>query len=88
MSSDKSQMVEKLLSVAYGEVEGSKPGEKELAFISSVYDFLNRQSTYLSDTKISNKLLKITNKAIEDSSKKNEAVNKKPKKDKKKGKKK
>mmetsp|Transcript_66768 Transcript_66768/g.106132 ORF Transcript_66768/g.106132 Transcript_66768/m.106132 type:complete len:568 (-) Transcript_66768:173-1876(-) len=78
MASNNSQIMDKLLSVAYSEVEGSKPGERELAFIESVYDFLNRQSTYLSDKKVAGKVLKITNNAIDNASKKEQAIKKKP----------
>eukprot|EP01084_Bolivina_argentea_P042089 77662_1 len=84
-----SQKFDKLLSAAYSEIEGSKAGAKELSFVEAVFDFLNRQSTYLSDPKTSDKLLQITNKAIKNASKKKQAVNKKSKgkKGKKKGKK-
>ena len=72
-------MIDKLLSVAYSEVEGSKAGDRELQFIECVFDFLNRQSTYLSDKKVADKLIKLTNKTIDNASKKNDAVKKKKK---------
>ena len=78
--------MDKLLSVAYSECEGTKSGEKELAFISAVFDFLNRQSTYLSDPKIADQLTQLTANTISAGSKKKDAINKK-KKDKKKKKK-
>ena len=83
-SKENSIVMDKLLSVAYSEIEGSKSGEKELAFIEGVFDFLNRQSTYLSNKKTCDKLIKLTNKTIENASKKQDAINKNPKKAKKK----
>ena len=84
-SSNTSKM-DKLLSVAYSECSGTKSGEKELAFIGSVFDFLNRQSTYLSDPKVADQLTQLTAQTISAGSKKGDAINKK-KRDKKKRKK-
>ena len=78
-----SQTMDQLLSTAYTEFDGSKPGDKELAFIAGVFDFLGRQSTYLSDKKVADKLLKLTKQTIADAAKKKEAVSKKRKKRKK-----